>query len=59
MLPTLVAFGNFVKIQNNNVTTTYAHCQTLLVQEGSKVGQGEAIATVGHTGDATRTSFTF
>ena len=48
-----LVIGNFIRIQNNNVVTVYAHCNTLLVEQGAKINQGQVIATVGHTGEAT------
>lgn len=49
----LLVIGNYIKIQNNNISTIYAHCNTLLVSEETQVGQGDIIATVGQTGEAT------
>ena len=56
---TSASYGNFIEIQNQDVITVYAHCNDLLVSQGSKVGQGDVIATVGSTGDATRSTSTF
>ena len=33
--------------------TLYAHCQSLAVEEGQQVAQGETIAFVGSTGNST------
>lgn len=33
--------------------TRYAHCSSVLVEEGQQVSQGEVIALVGRTGNAT------
>lgn len=47
-------FGNVVIVDHGGgLQTTYAHCQRLLVQEGQRVGVGQAIATVGQSGRAT------
>lgn len=47
-------YGNYVIISHGNgVQTLYAHCSQLLVSEGQKVSQGEAIAKVGSTGNST------
>jgi murein DD-endopeptidase MepM/ murein hydrolase activator NlpD len=46
--------GNYIKLQHTNgITTLYCHCSKLLVQSGQKVRQGDKIALVGATGDAT------
>ena len=46
-------YGKHIKIENNDVTTLYAHCSTLCVQEGAAIKQGEKIAEVGSTGRST------
>lgn len=47
-------YGNYVVIQHNNGTQTlYAHATEVLVAPGESVSQGETIATVGRTGQAT------
>ena len=46
-------YGNHVYIQNGDVTTIYAHCQTIYVKQGDKISQGEQIGEVGSTGNAT------
>ena len=45
-----VSFGNFVRVKNADIVTTYAHCSTLKVKEGDKVKQGEVIALSGNSG---------
>ena len=40
-------------MQDENVSTIYAHCNNLFVEEGEEVEQGQVIATVGSTGNAT------
>lgn len=40
-------------IENKELRTVYAHCNELLVKEGDTVEQGQKIATVGETGNAT------
>lgn len=52
-------YGKHIKIENGEVTTLYAHCSALLVEEGEAVKQGQKIAEVGETGRATRTTSTF
>ena len=46
-------YGNHIQIENGEITTLYAHCSELLVQEGATVKQGDIIAKVGQTGRAT------
>lgn len=47
-------YGNHVIISHGNgVSTVYAHCTSLLVEEGEYVSQGQEIATVGSTGSST------
>ncbi len=46
-------YGNHVYIQNGDVITIYAHCQTIYVKQGDKILQGEEIGEVGSTGNAT------
>ncbi len=45
--------GNHFTISNDDVTTVYAHCKTIYVQEGDKVVQGQEIGEVGSTGNVT------
>jgi len=45
-----VSFGNFVRVKNADIITTYAHCSTLKVKEGDKVKQGDVIALSGNSG---------
>ena len=47
------SFGTYVKIQNENITTTYAHCSSIEVKEGDLINQGEIIAYSGNTGKST------
>ncbi len=48
------SFGKMVVISHGNgVQTYYAHCSSLLVSKGDTVKQGQAIAKVGKTGNAT------
>ncbi|MGX8774332.1 MAG: M23 family metallopeptidase [Bacillota bacterium] len=43
--------GNYVIINHNNGwCTVYAHCETILVEDGASVKAGDEIATVGSTG---------
>jgi murein DD-endopeptidase MepM/ murein hydrolase activator NlpD len=47
-------FGNVVVVDHGGgLETVYAHCESILVQEGQRVGMGQPIATVGQTGRAT------
>ncbi len=46
-------YGNHYKIQINDVIIIYAHCNKLYLKEGDTVSQGQEIAEVGSTGNAT------
>lgn len=46
-------YGNHLKITNGEITTLYAHCSSILVNQGDYINQGQKIATVGSTGRAT------
>lgn len=47
-------YGNYVVIQHSNGTQTlYAHASTVVVGAGDSVAQGQTIAAVGRTGQAT------
>ena len=46
-------YGKHLKIRCNNITTLYAHCSKLYVDEGQIVAQGQKIAKVGSTGNST------
>ena len=46
-------YGKYIKIENGEITTLYAHCSKLLVKEGEYIKQGQKIAEVGATGKAT------
>ncbi len=50
---TLGDYGQHIKIENNDVSTLYAHCSKLLVNVGDVVNQGDKIAEVGSTGRST------
>ena len=52
-------YGNHVKVENDGVSTLYAHCKKIFVKEGDEVKKGTEIAEVGSTGRATRESFAF
>jgi murein DD-endopeptidase MepM/ murein hydrolase activator NlpD len=48
------SYGYLVKIDHGNgYVTYYAHCSSLLVENGQTVAKGQHIAEVGHTGNAT------
>ena len=46
-------YGNHLKIQVGDVIVVYAHCNALYVKQGENVKQGQEIAEVGATGNAT------
>lgn len=46
-------YGNHIKITNGNLSTLYAHCNSLDIKEGDNIKKGQKIATVGQTGNAT------
>ena len=46
-------YGNHLKIQNGEAIFIYAHCNKLYVNEGDTIKQGQEIAEVGATGNAT------
>lgn len=46
-------YGNHVKITNGEVSTMYAHCKDIYVNQGDYISQGQVIATVGNTGRTT------
>lgn len=53
-------FGNIVLLKHKNGwMSAYAHCQDILKKKGDKVAKGEAIATVGKTGNVTQTQLHF
>lgn len=47
------SFGKFVRIQNGDIVTTYAHCSSIEVKENDEVNQGAVIAYSGDTGNVT------
>ena len=47
------SYGNFLKIENGDVMTVYAHCQSLKVKENDEIKKGQIIALVGSTGNST------
>jgi len=47
-------YGNYIVIQHDNGTQTlYSHATSLLVSPGDQVAQGQTIALIGRTGQAT------
>lgn len=48
------SYGNMIVITHSNgVQTYYAHCNELFASSGTKVSQGQTIASVGTTGNST------
>jgi murein DD-endopeptidase MepM/ murein hydrolase activator NlpD len=50
---TSTTYGNYIMLEDGELRTVYAHCSTLLVNEGAQVTQGEVIAKSGETGNTT------
>lgn len=46
-------YGNHVKITAGDVSTLYAHCSKIYVNQGEHITQGQPIAEVGATGNVT------
>ncbi len=46
-------YGNHLKITNGEISTLYAHCSTIIVNQGDYIEQGQKIAEVGSTGRTT------
>src|SRR5262249_29877604 len=56
----LAGYGNLLLIRHSNgFVTAYAHNRKLLVGKGDNVRQGQAIATVGSSGDVDRPQLHF
>ena len=49
----LGGYGNCIEIQKDDILTIYGHCSELYVGEGETIEQGQEIAAVGETGNAT------
>lgn len=47
------SYGGHIQITQGEISTLYAHCKTLYVKEGETIKQGQEIAEVGQTGNAT------
>ncbi len=53
-------FGNLIIIKlNNNIVTSYAHMQDIILKKGSMVNQGDVVGYVGSTGKVTQPSLHF
>lgn len=47
-------YGLYLQLRHDNgITSFYAHCSKLCVQQGQKVAEGEKVAEVGATGEVT------
>lgn len=46
-------YGKHLKIQYGDIIAVYAHCSKLYVKQGDQIQQGQEIAEVGSTGNAT------
>lgn len=48
------SYGNYLEVRHSDtVTSRYAHCSKILVQEGDTVAMGDVIARSGSTGNVT------
>ncbi len=47
------SLGNYVILRHGDIETQYGHCSQVFVENGQAVKMGQAIASVGMTGDAT------
>lgn len=45
--------GKHIKIENDEFTTIYAHCNNIYVAEGDEISQGQEIGEIGSTGNST------
>ncbi len=52
-------YGNHLQITNGEITTLYAHCSQIIVNQGDYIEQGQKIAEVGSTRKNNRPTFTF
>lgn len=52
-------YGNHLQITNGEISTLYAHCSQIFVNEGDYIEQGQKIAEVGSTRKNNRSTFTF
>lgn len=46
-------YGKHLRIEKGDITTLYAHCNKIYIKDGDDIKQGEEIAEVGQTGNAT------
>ena len=56
---TNVGYGKYIVIEHGRYQTVYAHCSELLVSVGQEVQQGQVIAKMGATGNATGVNLHF
>ncbi len=47
------SYGNYVVLTQGELSTLYAHCENTSVEKGESIKQGQMIAKVGMTGNAT------
>lgn len=52
-------YGNHLQITNGEISTLYAHCSQIFVNQGDYINQGQKIAEVGSTRTNNRATFTF
>ena len=52
-------YGNHLQITNGEISTLYAHCSQIFVNQGDYIEQGQKIAEVGSTRENNRSAFTF
>jgi murein DD-endopeptidase MepM/ murein hydrolase activator NlpD len=56
----LRGYGNLILVKHaNGWISAYAHCDSILVKRGEKVGRGQLIARVGSTGNVSEPQLHF